>query len=124
MPHDQSPRRPSTHLASPAAPQHSAGSDTGQGRPISLKAPDMEPITTTEALAAACARLSKHPFVTVDTEFLRESTYYPLLCIAQMASTDEAVVVDALAKGIDLTPFYKLMADERVLTAFYTARPE
>src|SRR6266851_10267333 len=124
MPHDQSSLRPSTHLASPAAPQHSAGSDTGQGRPLSLKAPDMEPITTTEALAAACVRLSKHPFVTVDTEFLRESTYYPLLCIAQMASTDEAVVVDALAKGIDLTPFYELMTNERVLKVFHAARQD
>ena len=84
----------------------------------------MEPITTTEALAAACARLSKHPFVTVDTEFLRESTYYPLLCIAQMASTEEAVVVDALAKGIDLAPFYELMTNERVLKVFHAARQD
>ena len=43
-----------------------------------------------------------HPFVTIDTEFLRETTYYPLLCVAQMASADEAVVIDALAPGIDL----------------------
>ena len=59
----------------------------------------MEPIKTTNELAAACERLAKHPFVTVDTEFLRETTYYPLLCVAQMASPDEAVVVDALAPG-------------------------
>ncbi len=56
----------------------------------------------------------RHPFVTIDTEFLRETTYYPLLCVAQMASPDEAVVVDALAPGIDLAPFYALMADEKV----------
>jgi len=84
----------------------------------------MEPITTTAALAEACARLSRHPFVTVDTEFLRESTYYPLLCIAQMASPEEAVVVDALAKGIDLAPFYELMANERVLKVFHAARQD
>ena len=44
------------------------------------------------------------PFVTVDTEFLRETTYYPLLCVAQMASAEEAVVIDALAPDIDLRP--------------------
>ena len=54
----------------------------------------MQPITTTTNLADACARMARHPFVTVDTEFLRESTYYPRLCVAQMASTDEAIVID------------------------------
>ena len=77
-----------------------------------------------EELAAACARLAKHPFVTVDTEFLRETTYYPLLCVAQMASADEAVVVDALAEGIDLAPFFKLMANESVLKVFHAARQD
>ena len=55
----------------------------------------MQPITTTKKLAEACARLAKYPFVTVDTEFQRETTYYPKLCIAQIASSDEAVIVDA-----------------------------
>src|SRR5205814_4365484 len=68
--------------------------------------------------------LSRHPIITVDTEFLRETTYYPLLCVAQMASPDEAVVVDALAEGIDLTAFFKLMADERVLKVFHAARQD
>ena len=67
--------------------------------PDSGKKPGMEPITTTKELAAVCTRLAKHPFVTVDTEFLRETTYFPILCVAQMASADEAVVVDALADG-------------------------
>jgi ribonuclease D len=84
----------------------------------------MDLITTTSDLAAACARLARHPFVTVDTEFLRETTYYPLLCVAQMASPDEAVVVDALADGIDLKPFYELMANERVLKIFHAARQD
>ena len=68
----------------------------------------MEPITTTKELAAACTRLAKHDFITVDTEFLRETTYFPILCVVQMASTDEAVVVDAVAEELDLAPFYKL----------------
>ena len=84
----------------------------------------MQPITTTKQLAEVCARLARHPFVTVDTEFLRESTYYPQLCVAQMASTEEAVVVDALAPGIDLAPFFALMADAAVIKVFHAARQD
>src|SRR5579862_83734 len=84
----------------------------------------MHPITTTSELAAACKRMAAHPFVTVDTEFLRETTYYPLLCVAQMATTDEALVVDALAAGIDLSPFYELMANEKVMKVFHAARQD
>jgi ribonuclease D len=84
----------------------------------------MQPITTTSELAGACARMAKQPFVTVDTEFLRETTYYPLLCVAQMASADEALVIDALAPGIDLAPFYELMADEKVMKVFHAARQD
>ena len=86
--------------------------------------PAMDVITTTEALAAVCARMEKHAYVTVDTEFLRETTYYPLLCVAQMASPDEAVVVDALAAGIDLTSFFELMANEKVVKVFHAARQD
>jgi len=84
----------------------------------------MEPITTTDSLAQACARLAKHPCVTIDTEFLRESTYYPILCVMQMASPDEALVVDALAPDIDLASFFALMADERVLKVFHAGRQD
>jgi ribonuclease D len=84
----------------------------------------MELITTTEELATTCERLAQHPFVTIDTEFLRETTYYPLLCVAQLASSDEAVVIDALAPGIDLKPFFDLMANERVLKVFHAARQD
>src|SRR6202162_2615397 len=82
------------------------------------------PITTTSELAAACKRMAAHPFVTIDTEFLRETTYYPLLCVAQMASPDEAVVVDALAPGIDLAPLFALMTDEKVVKVFHAARQD
>ena len=84
----------------------------------------MDLITTTADLAAACSRLAKHPVITVDTEFLRETTYYPLLCVVQMASTDEAVVIDTLAEGIDLKPFFELMANEGVLKVFHAARQD
>ncbi|MGZ3411429.1 MAG: ribonuclease D [Xanthobacteraceae bacterium] len=84
----------------------------------------VEPITTTDKLAAACARFATQPFVTVDTEFLRETTYYPLLCVAQIASADEAVVIDTLAQGLDLTPFLDLMANEKVIKVFHAARQD
>src|SRR5262245_30940411 len=81
-------------------------------------------ITTTGELAQACGRMARHPYVTVDTEFLRESTYFPILCVAQMASPDEAVVVDTLAQDIDLAPFFELMANEAVLKVFHAARQD
>jgi ribonuclease D len=84
----------------------------------------MQLITTTDSLAEVCGRLQRHPFVTVDTEFLRESTYYPKLCVAQIASIDEAVLVDALAEGIDLKPLFNLMADENVIKVFHAARQD
>jgi ribonuclease D len=84
----------------------------------------MQPITTKSELAAVCRRMAAHPFVTVDTEFLRETTYYPMLCVAQMASLDEAVVIDALAPDIDLAPFFALMADEKVMKVFHAARQD
>ena len=84
----------------------------------------MDLIVTTAELAEVCARMARHPYVTVDTEFLRESTYYPLLCVAQMASPDEAVVIDALAPGIDLAPFFTLMTDENVCKVFHAARQD
>lgn len=84
----------------------------------------MEIITTTAELTAVCNRLAKHPVITVDTEFLRETTYYPLLCVVQMASVEDAVVVDTLAEGIDLKPFFDLMANESVLKVFHAARQD
>ena len=84
----------------------------------------MDLITTSGELAEVCARMARHPFVTVDTEFLRETTYYPLLCVAQLASPDEAVVVDALAPGIDLGPLFALMTDENVVKVFHAARQD
>lgn len=84
----------------------------------------MKLISTTDELAATCARLGTHPAITVDTEFLRETTYYPLLCVIQMASADEAVIVDALADNLDLSPFYELMADTNVVKVFHAARQD
>jgi len=84
----------------------------------------MDLIRTTADLASLCDRLAKHRVITVDTEFLRETTYYPLLCVVQMASAEEAAVIDALADGIDLKPFFELMSNEQVLKVFHAARQD
>lgn len=84
----------------------------------------MEVITKTEDLAAACQRLAAHDFVTVDTEFLRETTFWPKLCVIQMAGPDLAVIVDALAEGLDLNPFFELMSNDSVTKVFHAARQD
>jgi ribonuclease D len=77
-------------------------------------------ITTTDALADLCARLAKSDFVAVDTEFMRENTYWPLLCLVQIGNQEEAAAIDPLAKGIDLTPLLDLLTDnEDVLKVFH-----
>lgn len=81
-------------------------------------------IATTDELAALCGRLAAHPFVTVDTEFLRETTFWPKLCVLQLASDDEAAVVDALAPGLDLGPFLGLMRNPDVVKVFHAARQD
>jgi ribonuclease D len=81
-------------------------------------------VTTTEELAAACARMARHPFVTVDTEFHRETTFWPVLCLIQLASDEEAIAVDALAPGIDLSPTFALMANRNVVKVFHAARQD
>jgi ribonuclease D len=84
----------------------------------------MRPIATTSELAEACARFSRHPFVAVDTEFIREHTFWPKLCLIQMGSPEEELIVDPLSDGLELAPFYQLMADERVTKVFHAARQD
>lgn len=77
-------------------------------------------ITTTAALADLCQRLAKSDFVTVDTEFMRENTYWPELCLVQIANSEEAAAIDPLADGIDLTPLLELLCEnEDVLKVFH-----
>ncbi len=81
-------------------------------------------IETTAALAEACTELAKSEFITIDTEFLRETTFWPELCLVQMASPTLEVLVDPLAKGLDLTPLFELMANPDVLKVFHAARQD
>ncbi|QRM56871.1 ribonuclease D [Sinorhizobium sp. BG8] len=81
-------------------------------------------IQTTAALADACQILAKSDYLTIDTEFLRETTFWPELCLIQMAGPDIAVLVDPLAKNIDLAPFFELMANPQVIKVFHAARQD
>ncbi len=85
-------------------------------------------ITTTEGLAAFCERAKGAPYVTVDTEFLRERTYYSKLCLVQLAvpgdAEEDAVLVDPLAKGLELDPLYALFEDPSVVKVFHAARQD
>jgi len=84
----------------------------------------MRVITTTDDLAKACKTISQADFVAIDTEFMRESTFWPDLCLIQMAAGEEEVIVDTLAEGIDLAPFYELMDDRSTTKVFHAARQD
>ncbi|HKR88221.1 MAG TPA: ribonuclease D [Phenylobacterium sp.] len=84
----------------------------------------MTPITTTAELAGFCERLKGQPFVAVDTEFMRETTYWPKLCLIQAAAPNAHAVIDPLADGIDLAPFLAVLRDEKILKVFHAARQD
>ena len=84
----------------------------------------MTMITTTAELARFCASLEGAPFVAVDTEFMRESTYWPKLCLVQAATEAVEAVIDPLAPGIDLEPFLDVMRDDAILKVFHAARQD
>jgi ribonuclease D len=84
----------------------------------------MKMIDTTDALIKACARLAQHEFVTLDTEFMRETTFYSKLCLIQMASPEEDVLIDPLAPDLDLSAFFELMRNEKVLKVLHAGRQD
>ena len=84
----------------------------------------MQTITTTAELTALCETLARSDYVAVDTEFLREQTFWPLLCLIQLAGPEAEAIVDPLAPGIDLAPFYRLMADTSTVKVFHAARQD
>lgn len=84
----------------------------------------MELITTRRELEEAVAALEKSDFITIDTEFIRETTFWPELCLIQMAAPGLTALVDPLAKGMDLEPFFRLMANENVTKVFHAARQD
>jgi ribonuclease D len=85
----------------------------------------MTPITTTADLAAFCDRLSTQPFVAVDTEFMRETTYWPKLCLIQAEAPDgTGACIDPLAEGLDLAPFLAVLANPNIMKVFHAARQD
>lgn len=84
----------------------------------------MEWIADTDSLAAACEDLAKADYIAVDTEFMRETTFWPQLCLIQAAGGDREVLIDPLAEGLDLEPFWALMRDENVLKVFHACRQD
>ena len=81
-------------------------------------------ITKNDTLREFCTRLSEAEFVTVDTEFLRDKTYWPILCLVQLGGPDEAAAIDAMADGLDLAPLFELMRDSSVLKVFHAGRQD
>jgi ribonuclease D len=84
----------------------------------------MPTISDTLSLARFCDSLRGADFIAVDTEFMRERTYWPILCLVQVAGPEAAAAIDALAPGIDLAPLLALLADEQVLKVFHAARQD
>jgi len=84
----------------------------------------MTPITTNADLVAFCALLKNEPYVCVDTEFMRESTYWPILCLIQASGPNHCAVIDPMAAGLDLQPFLDLMTDESLAKVFHAARQD
>ena len=113
------------HLAA-ARPRLLAVGFNHHGRSQTLPRPYPAPalVTETAALAALCARLREEPFVTIDTEFMRERTYYPELCVVQLGGAHENAVIDAQAAGLDLAPLGALLRDEGTLKVFHAARQD
>lgn len=108
----------------PAATRKGHALRGDNGKKLRYRHSTMKPITKTTDLADACSRLARHDYVTVDTEFMRESTFWPKLCLIQLAGPDDAVTVDPLAEGLDLEPFFALMRDESVVKVFHAARQD
>ena len=84
----------------------------------------MKIITDTAELAAVCTEFARHDYVTVDTEFLRETTFWPILCLIQIAGPEDECIVDPMMEGVDLAPFFNLMGDESVVKVFHAARQD
>src|ERR1041384_7618640 len=96
----------------------------GLARALGLYPPPMKLISRNDELAEACAKLGQAPFVAVDTEFMREQTFWPRLCLVQLAANGTEVLIDGLAPGLDLTPLFELMVNEQALKVFHSARQD
>ena len=111
-------------LAYPTRRQAPAASRQDGGARIVYSTAAMTVITSNEALAEACSRFRRLPYVAIDTEFIRERTYWPQPCLVQIAGDGEAIAIDALEPTIDFQPLLELLADTSVLKVFHAARQD
>ena len=125
------PPRAGPQVPSPGSAQTSRGTRvnsraTPRDRRVGMRYTHrrMRIATSSQDLTSACQRLSASDFVAVDTEFMREQTFWPQLCLIQIASPEEALIVDPMAPGIDLGPFWELMANEAIVKVFHAARQD
>ncbi len=95
-----------------------------QLRKLRVYAVHMQTITTTKDLITICQRLSQQDFITVDTEFMRENTFWPKLCLIQIASPVEELIIDPLQSSLDLSAFYSLMENPKIIKVFHAARQD
>lgn len=84
----------------------------------------MKIITKNSPLAEFCKNAAGYPYITIDTEFIREKTYWPQLCLVQVAHADDAVIIDPLAENLDLSPLFELLANTKVVKVFHAARQD
>lgn len=84
----------------------------------------MHMITATDDLAAFCGRLAQSPYITIDTEFMRETTYWPRLCLVQLAAPEEEALIDPMAEGLSLEPLRQLLANRNTVKVFHAARQD
>lgn len=116
---------PAVGFADPRLPGCAAAHKGGDNRrALVYIARPMRVITANPDLTEACARLARHSFVAIDTEFLREQTFWPVLCLIQMAGPEDEFIVDPLAPGLELKPLYDLMANKRVTKVFHAGRQD
>lgn len=85
---------------------------------------ELKVITTTQDLALFCESISKDDFIALDTEFMRENTYYPILCLIQVAGTEHHGLIDPLAKGMDLSPFIEILKNAQIRKVFHAGRQD
>ena len=81
-------------------------------------------VDTSAGLATLCTELSRGPYVALDTEFMRDQTYWPKLCLIQAANREVEAIIDPMAEGIDLSPFHKLLANKDVVKVFHASRQD
>jgi len=116
--------RSPTRLSGPDGQVGERGGVAAARRQTERESMPAPPINDSARLAGFCARLSNAEYVTVDTEFMRENTFWPVLCLVQLAGPTEAAAIDTLAPDIDLAPLYELMADEKVVKVFHAGRQD